>query len=729
MATNSTATFTINLNGNAYNGIVRLSDAVKQNLNPAIERSESLFGRLGSACFALNNIFDMVGRTVGKVVGKLSEFERAGRAQTEAETKLAQVMRNTMSESIVAQERMARASRRTAAGVTADAAGMRASVEDLALSFRELPGKTGFDMQPLKLGVEIQPVVSGESAIEGVMNRIRELTAKQQRTGVIGDEIQMAGAQELAVHLTNPESLEKLIPVMNDLTAKQQGFNATQEGAASVAAMMGKAMDGNVMMLERAGIKFSEVQKKIMQTGDEAQRAATLADVLTQKVGGMNEALANTPDGRVVQLNNAYGDLQERLGLLWTGVKDTLYPVFNGLIERVDSLIDTIEGRMDDAKAWISSAIEQITATWERIKGPVVETAQSLWNSLRAIVGNILNSVAGIVRDHIGVVRMSFSALLGVVRGVGRVFAWLSRVVSGFVNFVNSCLPVILGLAGAIGIVTLAIKAQAIETAILNGATSLGVAIGTLYAKVWTVVNAVMTANPVGLIIAGVVALAGVIVFLCMKIKGWGTLWEAVVNFAKNTFFAFTTAVELKWTALINGFMIGIDKMKEAWYKFRNAVGLGEKSANDEALAKIADDLKSRQRKIADVADKEKEYLKAAADSWKGVHLEWDTKATPKKAVDKIKAQLGITDASAVTNNITDNTENNNLQTDLSDASTKISSGGKNIKNINITINDGLINRVQNYFNSSDDNPETADDFLWRLSNALQLVVNDVNYD
>ena len=104
-----------------------------------------------------------------------------------------------------------------------------------------------------------------------------------------------------------------------------------------------------------------------------------------------------------------------------------------------------------------------------------------------------------------------------------------------------------------------------------------------------------------------------------------------------------------------------------------------------------------------------------------------DASALP---VAKIKADLGITDQSAVTNIVNDQSSGDTeLNNELSDASTRISSGGKNIKNINITINDGLVHGVQNYFNGSDDNPESSSDFMWRLANALQLVVNDVNYD
>ena len=50
------------------------------------------------------------------------------------------------------------------------------------------------------------------------------------------------------------------------------------------------------------------------------------------------------------------------------------------------------------------------------------------------------------------------------------------------------------------------------------------------------------------------------------------------------------------------------------------------------------------------------------------------------------------------------------------------------MKNFYITINDGLIKEVNNMFNSSQDNPASAENFMQRLSAALLGVVNDVNY-
>lgn len=71
---------------------------------------------------------------------------------------------------------------------------------------------------------------------------------------------------------------------------------------------------------------------------------------------------------------------------------------------------------------------------------------------------------------------------------------------------------------------------------------------------------------------------------------------------------------------------------------------------------------------------------------------------------------------------------NNNPMNIVKNALNTAVSGGQTVKNINITINDGLVNGVQNYFNSSSDNPDTASNFMGQLTNALQMIVSDVLY-
>lgn len=149
---------------------------------------------------------------------------------------------------------------------------------------------------------------------------IKNLCSAQQELGVIGDEVQLSGAQQMATFLQNKRSLDVLIPAMNNLLAQQNGLNATNQDAVSIGNMMGKAMQGQVETLQRVGITFDESQKKVLQYGTESERAAMLAKVITQNVGNMNAELAKTDAGKQKQLENTLGDIKEQMGALVQGI-------------------------------------------------------------------------------------------------------------------------------------------------------------------------------------------------------------------------------------------------------------------------------------------------------------------------------------------------------------------------------------------------------------------------
>ena len=148
---------------------------------------------------------------------------------------------------------------------------------------------------------------------------IKELASAQQELGVIGDEVQLAGAQQVATFLTQRSSIETLLPAMNNLIAQQRGLTATGGDAVNIANLMGKAMQGQTGALRRVGITFDESQERVMKYGDESQRAAMLAEIITQNVGDMNAELARTDSGKQKQLENTLGDIKEQFGSLVSG--------------------------------------------------------------------------------------------------------------------------------------------------------------------------------------------------------------------------------------------------------------------------------------------------------------------------------------------------------------------------------------------------------------------------
>ena len=157
------------------------------------------------------------------------------------------------------------------------------------------------------------------NATDDEIASIKELASEQQKLGVIGDEVQLAGAQQVATFLKEKSSIETLLPAMNNLLAQQNGVNATQSDAVSVANLMGKAMQGQVAALTRVGITFSEAEAQVLKYGTESERAAVLAQVITNNVGDMNAQLAATDTGKQAQLANRLGDIKERLGELANG--------------------------------------------------------------------------------------------------------------------------------------------------------------------------------------------------------------------------------------------------------------------------------------------------------------------------------------------------------------------------------------------------------------------------
>lgn len=252
-------------------------------------------------------------------------------------------------------------------------------------------------------------------ASQDEIQSILDLTAAQQKLGVIGDEVQLAGAQELSTYLSKKESLEKLMPVMNDMLAQQYGLNASQESAAQIATMMGKVMDGQVGALSRYGYKFTEAQEKILKFGTEEQRAATLAEVVSESVGGVNEALAQTDAGKLKQASNNFGDLQERFGQIFEKIKVASLPlmdVFMDLADKImpvlDSITDKITPIIDMVLSWITdigNSILKLSPYLDPVKDAIenhlLPAIRNIWDKATKLVKSVVDFVAQseIIRD------------------------------------------------------------------------------------------------------------------------------------------------------------------------------------------------------------------------------------------------------------------------------------------------------------------------------------------
>lgn len=262
----------------------------------------------------------------------------------------------------------------------------------------------------------------------GEVAAIKKLASAQQQLGVIGDEVQLAGAQELGTYLSKKESLERLMPVMNDMLAQQYGLNASQEQAVQIGSMIGKVMDGQTGALSRYGYKFDEVQKKILETGTEEQRVATLVDVISASVGGMNEALAATPEGRIRQMENRLGDMKEKAGSLFTQLKVAAMPLMDVGVGMLENLMPVVTKIVEP----IERGVQRIMAFIGQIK-PVVDRIYN--NSVLPLVETVKNSVGNLLTWLQPVVDVFWN---NIVPAVENVFGVVTRIVGKIVEFVSN---------------------------------------------------------------------------------------------------------------------------------------------------------------------------------------------------------------------------------------------------------------------------------------------------
>jgi len=155
----------------------------------------------------------------------------------------------------------------------------------------------------------------GPNAYKEAGDRLSEMATQLQRIGVLGDEVTLAAYQQLATFQLSDKELLVLSGGMADLLAQQKGLNATQQDAVNIANLMGKVMQGQVGALRRVGISFTAMEEKVLKTGNSMQRATMLAQVLKNNVGGVNEALAQLPEGKIQNMTNQWSDMYENIGI------------------------------------------------------------------------------------------------------------------------------------------------------------------------------------------------------------------------------------------------------------------------------------------------------------------------------------------------------------------------------------------------------------------------------
>lgn len=207
------------------------------------------------------------------------------------------------------------------------------------------------------------------------------------QTGVVSAGTLKAAQAQLGTFALTADQVKTLTPALADMIANNKGYNATAQDGVQIANLLGKVMTGNATALSKYGVTMTDAQKKVLQEGSASEKAAMAAQVLEANFGGINKALAQTPQGKMTIL-------QHEIAGLKTAVGNDLIAAFGGVGGAVIKMVQAVEPLITALFDKIAQLAQKIGPPLEKVFGAVADKIgkidfSGLSNSLGSLSGPI----------------------------------------------------------------------------------------------------------------------------------------------------------------------------------------------------------------------------------------------------------------------------------------------------------------------------------------------------
>lgn len=488
---------------------------------------------------------------------------------------------------------------------------------------------------------------------------LKDEASALQDVGVVGDDVAVAGAGQLAIYKLKAEQIKTILPIIDDMVAKEKGFNGTQEDAIAMADVFGKAVEGKTKGLVKYGVSLTDAEEKLFKTMKREQRAEFLNKKLTAAIGGTNKALRETDEGKIVAAKGAWGDMQAELGKKLMpklgAIAEWFHSKIPGIQEFILSLADKVEELVTRAEPYITQIKDMFGKIFEKVKPALEETWQILSDAGTTAINiaqDIINNwdrISPVVYTLVGAIAAYKLVMFG---------AWVYTTAMVAITKVKMAWDA----AQAAATETLTVK-QWLLNAAMN-ANPIGIVIGAiailvggiwLLCKNWDLVKRktmelwkkldehplgkvlkfiIKFGNPIGVMINAFLFLKDVITQNWDTIKSFAmTLWDNLVgafNYVKDVILGVCDVVGGIFTAIWNGVVKALDKLKEGFNKVTDFITGVFMSAWDslmKALDAILHPIETAKNAFGKLIDKLKFWNKTPADD-KTINITENTKKT-----------------------------------------------------------------------------------------------------
>ncbi len=505
--------------------------------------------------------------------------------------------------------------------------------KNLAGEITKIAKKYSFDLAVAPDGFE--KIISQTGNVDSSLN-ILDAAIKATRAGFVDlDTVSAAAAQ--TVSITGADA--------NDVL---DAFFASKRVGAGEFVDFANYMPGLIASADTLGMKYRDVAgvfAYMTGKGQSAERASVL-------MGNMLSMLQRTDVTDKLKANgitvfDEAGKMRDIVDI-FKDLKTVMAPMSDEQSSAFMQGIGITDKEAKSAFAIMKSDTDKLAASMNEVRNSTGEMDKAL-----ALAKNPMRDLNDVIADFknigtdLGIVVMpvittGLQGLGFVVNIAARAIKTITDFIGGWIGEIKNGNPVIIGLTALIAALTIAMNGHAIVAGTVRVAT-------TLWTKAQWLLNAAMTANPIGLVIVGIVALIAIIIVCVKKVQGWGDQWESIMNFMKLSWRTFVASFKAYWNTVYQSFMIGLNYIQIGWYKFKESLGLGDSGFNKKMLGELSKEVEGRKKVIAEGYKEVASLARQTKDSlqWK-LSLKKDGKGVL-ETKDEIMAAIAPTSPAAST--------------------------------------------------------------------------------
>lgn len=357
----------------------RLKDLETQLASEA-DKSKNAFSRMASGFTStaqqivgkipgVNAAVQKISSTAGEVTSNIkSKFSAAWNALPEgarnAAAKAGNALHSGLSKASGFASKAVSGIGKAAKGMATVVSGAAAAAGGYLVNF----GKQAVDAA-LKAGevtAKFQQVAKNNNWTDEEQKSLLSLNKTLGQTGVISGGTLKAAQAQLGTFALTADQVKTLTPALADMIANNKGYNATAQDGVQIANLLGKVMTGSATALSKYGVTMTDAQKKVLQEGSASEKAAMAAKVLEANFGGINKALADTPQGKMTIL-------QHEIAGLKTSVGNDLIAAFGGVGGAVIKMVQAVEPLITAFFDKVAALAEKIGPPLEKVFGAVAD--------------------------------------------------------------------------------------------------------------------------------------------------------------------------------------------------------------------------------------------------------------------------------------------------------------------------------------------------------------------